>query len=212
VTPAEIRTDRLILRRWREADLDPFARMNADPEVMRHFPSTLTRAQSDGFAARIQRQFEELGYGPWAVEIPGEAEFIGFVGLLRHTFPAHFTPATEVGWRLDRPYWGKGYATEAAQAALADGFGRLGLEEIVSMTAPSNVRSIAVMERLGMTHDPADDFDHPNVPEGHPLRRHVLYRLSSKTGRLRADPAGSARISPAPSTRRSKGPARKLRA
>jgi len=202
----ELRTDRLILRRWRESDREPFARMNADPEVMRHFPSTLTRAQSDGFAARIERQFEERGYGPWAVEIPGEAEFIGFVGLLHHTFPAHFTPATEVGWRLNRPYWGKGYATEAARAAVADGFGRLGLDEIVSMTAPANVRSIAVMERLGMTRNPADDFEHPNVPPGHPLRRHVLYRLSSNTGRLRAEPSGSSSTSPAPSTDRMRRP------
>ena len=212
MAPPELRTDRLILRRWRETDLDPFARMNADPEVMRHFPSPLTRAQSDAFAARAEKHFEESGFGLWAVEVPGVAPFIGFVGLWAPIFEAHFTPAVEVGWRLDRPYWGKGYATEAARAAVADGFGRLGLQEIVSMTAPANVRSIAVMERLGMTHDPSDDFDHPNVPEGHPLRRHVLYRLSSKTGRLRAEPAGSSRMSPAPSTRSSRGPIRKPRA
>jgi RimJ/RimL family protein N-acetyltransferase len=186
--------------------------MNADPEVMRHFVAPLTRAQSDALADRIERQFEERGYGPWAIEIPGVAPFIGYVGLMYQTFPAHFTPAAEVGWRLDVPFWGKGYATEAARAAVADGFGRLRLDEIVSMTSPLNVRSIAVMERLGMTRDPADDFEHPNVPEGHPLRRHVLYRLSSKTGRFRAEPAGSSRMSPAPSTRSSKGPIRKLRA
>ncbi len=168
-----------MLRRWRDSDREPFAQLNADPEVMRHFMRPLTREESDGFADRIERQFEEIGYGPWAVEIPREAPFVGFVGLLRHTFPAHFTPAVEVGWRLDQRFWGRGYATEAARAALADGFQRLGLEEIVSMTVPANVRSIAVMERLGMTRDPADDFDHPNVPEGHPLRRHVLYRIAA---------------------------------
>src|SRR5690348_1329453 len=104
----ELRTERLILRGWRESDREPFARMNADPEVMRHFMRPLTRQESDGFADRIERQFEDLGFGPWAVEIPGEAPFIGFVGLLRHTFPAHFTPAVEVGWRLDQRFWGRG--------------------------------------------------------------------------------------------------------
>ena len=179
-----LRTERLLLRRWRDTDREPFARMNADPEVMRHFVGPLTREQSDGFAGRIERQFEERGYGPWAVEIPGEAAFIGYVGLLYHTFPAHFTPAVEIGWRLDRPFWGRGYATEAARATLADGFGRAVLQEIVSFTSTLNLQSIAVMKRIGMTHNPADDFDHPNVPEGNPLRRHVLYRISSKTGRV----------------------------
>jgi RimJ/RimL family protein N-acetyltransferase len=170
--------ERLILRGWQGSDREPFARISADPEVMRHFVRPMTREEADGFAERIERQFQEHGYGPWAVEIPGEAPFIGFVGLLRHTFAAHFTPAVEIAFRLDRRFWGRGYATEAARAALADGFRRLGLQEIVSMTVPANVRSIAVMERLGMTRDPADDFDHPNVPEGHPLRRHVLYRIA----------------------------------
>ena len=196
----ELRTDRLILRRWRDGDREPFARMNADPEVMRHFVRPLTRDESDALAARLDRQFDERGYGAWAVEVLDEAPFIGYVGLVYHTFPAHFTPAAEVGWRLAQAYWGNGYATEAARAAIVDGFDRIGLTDIVSMTAAPNVRSIAVMERLGMTRDAADDFDHPNVPAGHPLRRHVLYRLSSNTGRLRAEPSGSARTSPAPST------------
>jgi RimJ/RimL family protein N-acetyltransferase len=126
---------------------------------------------------RIDAGFEERGYGLWAVEIPEEAEFIGFVGLALHDFPAHFTPAVEIGWRLARDYWGRGFATEAARTAIADGFDRVGLNEIVSFTAAVNVRSAAVMQRLGMTHDPADDFDHPRLPVGHPLRRHVLYRL-----------------------------------
>jgi RimJ/RimL family protein N-acetyltransferase len=185
--------------------------MNADPEVMRHFVAPLTREQSDSFAERIERQFEERGFGPWAVEIPGEAPFIGYVGLLHHTFPAHFTPAAEIGWRLDRASWGHGYATEAARAALRDGFERVGLTEIVSMTVPANVRSIAVMKRLGMTHDPGDDFEHPNVPDGHPLKHHVLYRISSNTGRLRAEAEGSSRMSRAPSTERIKPPTRKRR-
>jgi len=144
---------------------------------MEHFPSTLARTESDAFADGIEAGFEERGCGLWAVEIPGEAEFIGYVGLALHDFPAHFTPAVEIGWRLAREYWGRGFATEAARAAVADGFERVGLDEIVSFTVPANVRSVGVMERLGMSHDPADDFDHPRIPAGHPLRRHVLYRL-----------------------------------
>ena len=170
----EIRTERLILRRWRDTDCEPFARMNADPEVMRYFPRMLTREESDGFVDRIELQFDERGFGLWAIEVPGVAPFIGYTGL----WVPPFMPAVEIGWRLDQPYWGKGYATEAARAATADGFVRLGLREIVSFTSPLNTRSVAVMKRLGMTHDPADDFDHPNVPEGHRLRRHVLYRVA----------------------------------
>ncbi len=175
--PHYLRTDRLVLRRWRPADKEPFARINADPVVMEHFPSTLDRTESDAFAGRIEARFDERGYGLWAVEIPEEAEFIGFVGLALHDFLAHFTPAVEIGWRLARDYWGRGFATEAARTALADGFDRVGLSEIVSFTALVNVRSVAVMQRLGMTHDPADDFDHPRLPVGHHLRRHVLFRL-----------------------------------
>lgn len=172
-----LHTDRLLLRAWREADREPFAALNADPEVMRHFPSTLTREQSDALADRIVAEFDERGHGLWAVEVPGTAPFIGFVGLHAQTFPAHFTPAVEVGWRLAREHWGHGYATEAARASVDFGFRSLGLDEIVSLTSPANVRSRAVMERLGMTREPADDFDHPNIPEGHPMRRQVLYRL-----------------------------------
>jgi RimJ/RimL family protein N-acetyltransferase len=172
----ELRTERL-LRRWREEDLETFARLNADPEVMRHFKSTLDRPASDLLAGRIESGFDERGFGLWAVEVPDEAPFIGFVGLDRAVFPAPFTPAVEVGWRLARAYWGRGYATEGARAALAFGFDRLGLAEIVSLTTHGNTRSRAVMERLGMTRNPDDDFDHPSLPEGHPLRRHVLYRL-----------------------------------
>jgi len=174
----QLRTARLLLRRWRQIDREPFANLNADPVVMEHFPGVLSRAESDAMVDRIEAQFDEVGYGLWAVETPDEAPFIGFVGLSVPKFQAHFMPAVEIGWRFDRTYWGRGFATEAARAALADGFGRVGLTEIVSFTAPANVRSIRVMDRLGMTHNPADDFEHPTLPEGHRLRRHVLYRLS----------------------------------
>ena len=145
---------------------------------MEYFPSVLDRAQSDALAERIEAGFVTHGHGLWAVEIPGEAEFIGFVGLAFHNFEAHFTPAVEVGWRLARNYWGRGFASEAARAAVDDGFDRVALKEIVSFTVPENKRSVRVMQRLGMTHDPADDFDHPRMPPGHRLRRHVLYRLT----------------------------------
>jgi RimJ/RimL family protein N-acetyltransferase len=174
----QLRTARLLLRRWRQIDREPFANLNADPVVMEHFPGVLSRAESDAMVDRIEAQFDEVGYGLWAVETPDEAPFIGFVGLSVPKFQAHFMPAVEIGWRFDRTYWGRGFATEAARAALADGFDRAGLREIVSFTAPANVRSTRIMERLGMTHNPADDFEHPTLPEGHRLRRHVLYRLS----------------------------------
>ena len=172
-----LQTERLLLRSWREDDLAPFAALNADPEVMAHFPSALDREASDALAARAQARLDELGYGLWAVEVRATGTFIGFTGLALQTFEAHFTPAVEVGWRLARSAWGHGYASEAARAALAHGFGPAGLDEIVSMTAVTNVRSQRVMQRIGMTRDPADDFEHPNVAEGSPLRPHVLYRI-----------------------------------
>jgi RimJ/RimL family protein N-acetyltransferase len=168
-----IRTERLVLRRWRPSDRAPFAALNADPEVMEHFPGPMTREESDAFVDRMEAYWREHGYGRFAVEVPGEAGCIGFVGI---TVPP-FMPQDEIGWRLARPFWGRGYATEAARAVLADAFDRLGRNEIVSFTVPANVRSTRVMERLGMTHDPADDFDHPMFPPGHRLRLHVLYRL-----------------------------------
>ncbi|MBI2895806.1 MAG: GNAT family N-acetyltransferase [Deltaproteobacteria bacterium] len=174
----EIRTARLLLRPWRDGDLEQFAAMNADPRVMEHFPSVLSRSESDAAAGRIRSHFEAHGYGLWAIEVPGVADFIGFAGLSRPTFEAHFTPCVEVGWRLAAAHWFHGYATEAARAALRWGFVAHGLAEIVSMTVPANRRSRRVMEKLGMRHDPSDDFDHPRLPEGHGLRRHVLYRLT----------------------------------
>lgn len=176
---AELTTPRLRLRRWRPADLEPFAAMNDDPVVMEFFPRRLDLAETRQMIGRIEAGFERHGFGLWAVEVPGVAGFIGYVGLSVPVFEAAFTPCVEVGWRLASMHWGQGYATEGAQAALAYGFGTLGLREVVSFTVPANVRSRAVMERLGMRRDPAEDFDHPLLPEGHPLRSHVLYRLGA---------------------------------
>jgi RimJ/RimL family protein N-acetyltransferase len=175
---SDLTTGRLKLRQWRDADLEPFAALNADPEVMRYFPSTLTQEQSDEFAGYVHDTIERQGWGLWAVEVSDGPPFIGFVGLNRVTFEEHFTPAVEVGWRLARPFWGNGYATEAGVAALAFGFEHLDLGEIVSFTSTINEPSIRVMRRLGMRHDALGDFDHPRVAEGSPLRRHVLYRLA----------------------------------
>jgi RimJ/RimL family protein N-acetyltransferase len=172
-----IETDRLILRRWRDEDREPFAALNADPEVMRYFPRALTRAESDRFVDRIEARFETDGIGQWAVERREDGRFLGFTGLAPATFQASFTPTIEVGWRFERSAWGHGYATEAGRAALHYGFDVRELEAILSWTSVLNLPSIAVMERLGMHHDPADDFDHPLVPVGDVLRRHVLYRL-----------------------------------
>ena len=181
----ELETERLRLRGWRASDLAPFAALNADPEVMEHFPERLDRAASDALVARIEAGWAEDSLGLWAVERRADGEFLGFVGLSRPSFEAHFTPAVEVGWRLARDAWGHGYATEAAREALRFGFENLGLSEIVSFTVPANVRSRAVMERIGMRRDIADDFDHPRLPAGHPLRTHVLYRLSATEWRDR---------------------------
>jgi ribosomal-protein-alanine N-acetyltransferase len=175
--PDELRTERLRLRRWTDADRRPFAELNADPVVMEFLPKLLTRAESDDFVDRIEVTFEEVGYGLWAVEVLGTGTFAGYVGLWPATFDAPFTPAVEVGWRLARHAWGQGIASEAARASVDDGFARLDLDEILSFTAVGNVRSRAVMERLGMVRDEAGDFDHPSLPKGHPLRPHVLYRL-----------------------------------
>lgn len=144
---------------------------------MEHFPATLRRRESDALVDRIEAEFDDRGWGLWAVEVPGSAAFVGFVGLNPATFEAPFTPAVEIGWRLAREHWGNGYATEGALAALAFGFDTLALDEIVSFTTHANTRSRQVMERLHMQHDSADDFENPNVPEGDPSRPHVLYRL-----------------------------------
>ena len=173
----EIRTARLLLRPWRPEDRVPFARMNADPRVMEFFPAVLSREESDARADRIEKHFQQHGFGNWAVEIPGTTSFAGFLGLGYPGFQAHFTPAVEIGWRLAAEYWNQGYASEGARAVLDFGFTCLGLDEIVSFTVPLNLRSRRVMEKIGMAHSPQDDFDHPLLADGHPLRRHVLYRL-----------------------------------
>lgn len=174
---AKLRTERLLLRQWKPQDRDPFAAMCADPSVMRYFPSTLTREDSDALVDRIEETFARRGFGLWAVEISGVAPFAGFIGLTEPRFEAHFTPCVEIGWRLAAEFWNRGYATEGAKAALAFGWDVLRLDEIVAMAVPSNHRSLRVMEKLGMARHPADDFDHPRLGSGHPLRRHVLYRI-----------------------------------
>lgn len=176
--PTVLRTDRLVLRDWVDEDLAPFAELNCDPDVMRFFRAPLERAQSDALAERIRTRLHDDGWGLWAVEEVDGAPFIGFVGLARPNFEAHFTPAVEVGWRLARASWGRGYAPEAARAAIDVAFARLGLDEVVSMTSVSNLKSRRVMEKLGMRRTAADDFEHPTMDEGHPLRPHVLYRLA----------------------------------
>ena len=172
-----LETERLLLREWREDDFEPFARMCADPRVMEFFPATLTREETAAAMERGRAHFAKHGFGWWAAELKETGAFIGFIGLAVPYFEAHFTPCVEVGWRLAAEYWRRGLATEGARASLRYGFEVLGLAEIVSFTSVANVRSRRVMEKIGMTHDPADDFDHPRIAEGHPLRRHVLYRL-----------------------------------
>lgn len=171
-------TSRLRLRGWQDEDLPAMAALNADPRVAEFLPKTLNREESDALVARIRQHFERHGFGLWAVEVVGVAPCIGFVGLSVPAFETHFTPCVEIGWRLSCEQWGHGYATEGARAALEFGFETLGLDEIVSFTVPANLRSRGVMERIGMIRRPEEDFDHPVLAEGHPLRRHVLYRLS----------------------------------
>ncbi|MCW5797006.1 MAG: GNAT family N-acetyltransferase [Nitrospira sp.] len=174
--PTDFLTPRLTLRQWRASDLEPFAAMNADADVMRYYPAMWTREQSDGFAERVRQLIEERGWGFWAVEERPSGQFIGFVGLHTPSNELPFAPCVEVGWRLAKRYWGLGYATEAAQSAIAFGFQHLHLGELVAFTAIDNLKSRAVMERLGMRL--ACEFDHPQVPAESELRRHVLYRLS----------------------------------
>lgn len=171
-----LRTPRLLLRPWRDADLEPCAAMTADPEVMRLFPATRDRAQSDAWVARTRAHFDCEGFGIWAVEAPGIADFIGFVGLSRVPEGMPCAGGVEAVWTLAAAHWRRGYATEAASAAVRDGFDRLRLAEVVAFTTPANAGSQGVMRAIGMRHDPADDFDHPKLPAGHALRRHVMYR------------------------------------
>ncbi len=174
----ELRGERVLLRGWRPEDAMPFAALNADPIAMEYLPGCLTRAESDAMIDRLQAGLESRGWGLWCLELDGECA--GFVGLSVPTFEAAFTPCTEVGWRLAPKFWGRGYATEAARMTLDFGFRRLGLTEIVSFTTVDNQRSRRVMARVGMTRNPHEDFEHPRLPAGHPLRAHVLYRISAR--------------------------------
>lgn len=190
--PIEFDTARLRLRAWREADRAPFAALNADPAVMEFFPGLQSREQSDASIDAWTTQFAERGWSNWAVETLDGQTFIGFVGLSVPRRQLPFSPCVEIGWRLARAAWGEGYASEAARGALAVGFERLGLDEIVSFTALGNRRSRAVMERIGMRLDPAGEFDHPALPEGHVLRRHCLYRLARADWQTRQEPQSPA--------------------
>ena len=173
-----IRTPRLLLRPWRDEDRELFAAMNADPAVMEFFPACLTREESDKGMCWFQSHYQAHGFGMLAAELLGEAPFIGFIGIQNVPFEAPFTPAIEIGWRLARPFWNRGLATEGASAVLSYGFRKLRVNEIVSFAVPANVQSRRVMQKIGMRHDNASDFDHPKLPAGHSLRRHVLYRIS----------------------------------
>jgi len=175
-----LRTERLILRHWRPSDREPFSRINADPRVMEFMPRALSREESDLLADRIEAHFRHQGFGLCAVELCRDHSFVGFIGLAVPAFHAPFTPCVEIGWRLSADHWGQGLATEGGRAMVRHAFDVLKLHSLVSFTVPANRRSRRVMEKLGMTHNPADDFDHPNLPEGHPLRRHVLYRLQAQ--------------------------------
>lgn len=183
-----IETQRLRLRGLREADIGEFAAMNADPRVMEFFPSVLTRAESEEAVGRLKAHLANHGHAFWVAESAGAGRFLGVVGLLTGRFEAHFSPFVEIIWRFAHASWGSGYATEAALGALDYGFSRLDLPEIVAFTASNNVRSRRLMERLDMTYDPADDFDHPDIPGEHPLCRHALYRLPRS--RWRGMPSG----------------------
>lgn len=180
VSAPTLASERLLLRPWRDSDRAPFAALNADPRVMATMGKELTREESDALADRIARHINTHGWGLWALEIPGKAEFIGYAGLSQPPYETAFTPCVEVGWRLAYEFWGNGYATEAGRVALGFGFTLLDLPEIVSFTTVTNQRSRNVMKRIGLTYDPTADFDHPMLAADHPLLRHVLYRRQKR--------------------------------
>jgi RimJ/RimL family protein N-acetyltransferase len=176
-------TERLILRPWKNEDFIPYAETNADPRVREFFPSVLTREQSDAEIRRFQATYHRDGFCMFAAELTGTGQFAGFIGLQTMNFvvPSVAQPAVEIGWRLSHIHWGKGLATEGALGAIRYAFGTLGLREVLAITVPANLRSRRVMEKIGMKHHPQLDFDHPRLPEGHPLRAHVLYALKNNT-------------------------------
>ena len=172
-----LETPRLRLRPWQESDREPFRQMNADARVMEYFAAPLSFAETDDMIERIQAHMARHGFGFFAVvELRAPAEFVGMIGISHVSFEAHFTPCVEIGWRIAATHWNQGFATEGARECLRYAFGELALPEVVAFTVPENLRSRRVMEKLGMTRNSADDFDHPRLPEGHPRRRHVLYR------------------------------------
>lgn len=179
----ETRTERLLLRAWRDSDLPALAALNADTEVMRYFPAPLDGEQSAQLLTRMREHMDEHGFGFWALERRDNGEMIGVTGLAQVSFEAPFVPAVEIGWRLARAHWRQGYASEAARAALAVGFEQLGLDEVVSFTVPTNQPSQAVMRAIGMCRDETGDFLHPKMPAGHPLQPHVLYRIQREEWR-----------------------------
>jgi RimJ/RimL family protein N-acetyltransferase len=187
----ELSTPRLLLRTWQPADLRGFAELNGDPQVMRHFPSVMSRAQSDAMARRMQAHFVTHGFGYWVLERHAQPGLLGVLGLQQVGFAAAFTPAVEIGWRIQRAHWRQGYALEAAQAVLAYAFSTLALAEVLAFTVPANWPSQALMQRLGLARNPAEDFAHPLLPVGHPLCRHWLYRLGREQW-LGRQPAGAA--------------------
>ncbi|WP_417787213.1 GNAT family N-acetyltransferase [Stutzerimonas xanthomarina] len=174
----ELETPRLRLRAWRDSDLDSLAELCADPLVMRYFPKLLSRDDCAAEMARCRLHFARFGFGFWALELKSDERFVGLAGLSWSRLQLPFCPVVEIGWRLGHEFWGQGFAREAAEASLACGFDRLQLPEVVAYTAALNERSRSLMEALGMQHQPTDDFDHPNIEEGHPLRPHVLYRVT----------------------------------
>jgi RimJ/RimL family protein N-acetyltransferase len=195
--PDHLLASRLKLRRWKKSDRAPFARLNASSNVMRYFPKLLTVDESNAVVDRIIQHFTNHEFGLWALELLESDEFIGFVGLQRVVMTTHFTPCVEVGWRLLDGFWGHGYAVEAAQAAMIDGFTRLKLPEIVAMTSLLNTPSIRVMQKLGMIRDEADDFDHPNIAANSELCRHLLYRLKANEANWQSDTYEHEKRSPA---------------
>ena len=172
-----IETDRLLIRQWRDEDLDPFFYLNSNPEVMRYFPKLLSRKESDSFAHKVSAQIDKNGYSFWAIEWKGRSEFVGTMGINDVNFKAHFTPAIEIGWRLDNKFWRKGLGFEGAKAILDYAFNSLMIKEVVSFTSSINKSSIGLMEKIGMKRDTRGDFDHPNVEASNPLRSHILYRI-----------------------------------
>ena len=174
-----LQTPRLLLRPWQESDREPFQRINADPRVMEFFAAPLSPEESDRTIHRSQAHIAQHRFGFFAAELRATGEFIGFIGMSHVPFQAHFTPCVEIGWRLAAAHWNRGFATEGARRCLCYALQELALPEVVAFTVPVNLRSRRVMEKLGMSRSPADDFQHPRLPEGHPLRPHVLYRVAN---------------------------------